>query len=94
MEYFSCGEMMQHLLCFRQQLLKIEMREDYRLKMDVKVFFGRKNVVVGELYLAFEVIAATFGVELDAVLLHKMGLMLMLVTEAVQTRLRSIDETA
>ena len=62
--------------------------------MDVEVFVRRKNVVVGELDLAVEILAAAFGVELYAMLRHGMGLMLVLVTEAVQTRLRSIDETA
>ena len=85
---------MQHLLCLRQQLLKVEMGEDKRLEMDVEVFVGRKNVVVSKLDLAVEVLAAAFGVELDTVLRHGMGLMLVLMTEAVRTRLRSIDETA
>ena len=85
---------MKCLLSLRQQFLKIEMREDYRLEMDVKVFLGRKNVVVGKLNLAFEVLAAAFGVELYAMLRHSMSFMLVLVTEAVHTRLRSIDKTA
>ena len=55
---------MKCLLSLRQQHLKIEMSEDYRLKMDVKVFLRRKNIVVGELDLAFEVLTAAFGVEL------------------------------
>ncbi len=94
MWYFSCGEIMKCLLSLRQQFLEIEMREDYRLEMDVKVFLRRKNVVFGELNLAFEVLAAAFGVELYAMLRPSVGLMLVLVTEAVHTRLRSIDKTA
>ena len=82
------------LLCLRQQLLKVEMDEDKRLEMDVKLFVRRKNIVVGELDLAIEVLAAAFGVELYAMLRHGVGFMLVLVTEAVHTRLRSIDKTA
>ena len=85
---------MPRLLCLRQQVLKIEMDEDKRLEMEFKVFLRRKNVVVGELNLAFEVLAAAFGVELYAMLRHGVGFMLVLVTEAVHTRLRSIDKTA
>ena len=94
MWYFSCSEMMQHLLCFRHQVLEVEMGEDKRWEKNVKVFLRRKNVVVGELNLAFEVLAAAFGVELYAMLRHSIGFMLVLVTEAVHTRLRSIDKTA
>ena len=61
------------------------MDEDKRLELDVKVFFGRKNVVVGELNLAFEVLTAAFGVELEAVLWHSVGLMLVLVAMAMHT---------
>lgn len=62
------------------------MTGDYRLEMNVKVLFlRRKNVVVGELNLAFEVLAAAFGVELYAMLRHGVGLILVLVTEAVHT---------
>lgn len=64
MEYFPGGEMMPRLLCLRQQLLKVEMEEDKRLEMVVKLFVKRKNEVIGELDLAVEVIAAAFGIEL------------------------------
>ena len=94
MEYFSCSEMMQHLLSLRQQFLKIEMREDYRLEMEFKVFLRRKNVVVGELNLAFEVLAAAFGVELEAVLWHSVGLILVLVAMAMHARLCRVNEAA
>ena len=94
MGYFSCGEMMPRLLCLRQQVLKIEMDEDKRLEMEFKVFLRRKNVVVGELNLAFEVLAAAFGVELKDVRVCEMRLVfvLMLMPHAVQARLRRIDE--
>ena len=85
---------MQHLLCLRHQVLEVEIGKDKRWEINVKVFFGRKNVVVGELNLAFEVLAATFGVVLYAMLRHSMGFMLVLVTEAVNTRLRSIYKIA
>ena len=64
MGYFSCGEMMKCLLYLRQQLLKIDMRKDYRLEMDVDVLVRRKNVVVGKLDLAVEIIATAFGIEM------------------------------
>ena len=86
--------MMQPLLCLRYQVLKVEMGEDNSWEKNVKVFFGRKNVVIGELNLAFEVLAATFSVELYAMLRHSVGFMLVLMTQAVHTRLRSIDKTA
>ena len=57
--------MMKGLLYLRQQLLKIEMCEDYRLKMDIIVFVRRKNVVVCKLDLAVKVLTTAFGVELD-----------------------------
>ena len=73
--------MMQGLLCLRQHLLKIEMSEDYRLEMDVDVLIRRKNVIVGKLDLAVEVIAAAFGIEMeDLVKRGRRRLMLMMVT--------------
>ena len=56
--------MMKCLLYLRQQLLKIDMRKDYRLEMDVDVLVRRKNVVVGKLDLAVEIIATAFGIEM------------------------------
>ena len=71
------------------------MTGDYRLEMNVKVLFvGRKNVVVGELNLAFEVLAAAFGVELDSVLWHSVGLMLVLMAMAMHARLCRVNEAA
>ena len=46
------------------------MHKDKRLEMDVEVFLGRKNVVVGELDLAVEVLAAAFGVELQDIIMQ------------------------
>ena len=94
MGYFSSREMMQHLLCLRQQVEDVEIGEGKRLKMNVKVFFGRKNVVVGELDQAFEVLAATFGIELQAMVLYKMNLMFVFVGQAMHTRFCRIDKTA
>ena len=56
--------MIKCLLYLRQQLLKIEMRKDYRLEMDVDVLVRRKNVVVSKLDLAVEIIATAFGIEM------------------------------
>jgi len=60
--------------------------------MDKEVFFGRKNIVVGELYLAFKLLAAAFGVKLEAVLRHSLGFMLVFVTETMEASLRSITK--
>ena len=86
--------MMPCLLCLRQQLLNVEMDEDKRLEMDVKLFVRRKNIVVGELDLAIEVLAAAFGVELEAVLWHSVGLMLVLMAMAMHARLCRVNEAA
>ena len=94
MGYFSGREMMENLLCLRQQVKDVKMGEGKGLKMNVKVFFGRKNVVVGELDEALEILAAAFGVELQVVMLYKMSLMLVFVGKAMHTRLCRIDETA
>ena len=94
MGYFSCVEIMPRLLCLRQQLLKVEMDEDKRLEKDVKLFFWKKNVVVSKLNLAFEVLATAFGVELEAVLWHSVGFMLMLVAMTMHARICRINKTA
>ena len=62
---------MPRLLCLRQQLLKVEMEEDKRLEMDVKLFLRRKNEVISKLDLAVEVVAATFSIELESIQLPK-----------------------
>jgi hypothetical protein len=61
------------------------MGEGKGLKMNVMVFVGRKNEVVGKLNHTFEILAAAFGVELQAVVLYKMSLMLMFVGKAMRT---------
>ena len=70
------------------------MGEGKGLKMNVMVFVGRKNEIVGELNHTFKVLAAAFGVELQSVVLDKMNLMLVFVGKAMHTRLCCIDETA
>ena len=82
--------MVERLLCLRQQFLKVKMSEDKRLEMDFGIFFWRKDVVVGELYLAFKLLAAAFGIKLEAVLRHSMGLVLVFVTETMEASLCSI----
>ena len=62
--------------------------------MNVKLFFGRKNEVVGELDEALVIFATTFGVELKSMVMNEMGLVLMLVVEAMQARLGSVDKAA
>ena len=87
--------MMPRLLCLRQQLLKVKMKEDKRLEMDVKLFVRRKNEAVGELDLAVEVIAAAFGIELhDIVRQSGFHFMLMIVSQTMHTIRGSIAETA
>ena len=93
MRYFLCREMMQHLLCLRQQLLKVVTNEDKRIELNIKVFLGRKNEVVGELNDTVEILAAAFGVELHRILMHEVGLVLMIVSQAMVARLSSINET-
>ena len=68
------------------------MDENKGQELDINMFFGRKNVVVGELDLAVEVLAAALGVELDGIVRHEMDLVLMLKT--MEARLCRIDETA
>ena len=45
------------------------MGQDEGLQAENQVFVGRKNVVVGELDLAVEVLAAAFGIELQDLML-------------------------
>ena len=78
----------------RVQLRQVEMGQEEGLKVDNQMLFGRKNVVVGELDEALEILAATFGVELQVVVLYKMSLMLVFVGEAMHTRFCRIDEAA
>ena len=94
MEYFSCREMIEGLLGLRQQVLKVEMGEDKRLEMNVKVFLWRKNIVIGKLDDAFKILTAAFGIELDFMRLHKMSLVFMFMGKAMRTRFCSIDETS
>ena len=70
------------------------MGEDKGLKMDVKVFFGRKNKVVGELDLALEVLAATLRIELYLMRLREMSFMFVLMLKAMGTSLRRLAEAA
>ena len=71
------------------------MREDYRLEMNVDVFVRRKNVVVGKLDLAVEVIAAAFGIEMeDLVKRDRLRFVLMMVTQAMHAFRGGIAETA
>ena len=70
------------------------MGEGKGLKMNVKVFVGRKNEVVGKLNHTLEVLAAAFGVELQAMVLYKTNLVLVFVGKAMHTRFRRVDETA
>ena len=70
------------------------MGQDEGLQVDHQVFIRRKNEVIGELYLAVEVLAAAFGVELEAVLWHSVGFMLMLVAMTMHARFCRINKTA
>ena len=95
MGYFSCREMMQGLLCLRHQVLQFEVNENKRLKMDVQMLVRRKNVVVGELDLAVEVVAAAFLFEMKHIVLCCMtSFVLMLMLKAMGTRLRRRDAKA
>ena len=96
MEYFSCREMMQGLLCLRHRVLQVEVDEDKRLKMDVQMLVRRKNVVVGELDLAVVIVAAAFGVIVDDVVRHVCNsrLMAVMMSHAMHTSCFGIDKTA
>lgn len=89
---------MEHLLRLWHQFLKAMMCKDQWLEMDVQMFFRRKNEVVRKLYLAIEILAATLGTELYLILLRQAGfmpvpmLMLVLMSLAMSTRLRRVDE--
>lgn len=66
------------------------MCQDKGLEMDVKVFFERKNEVVGELDFALEILAAAFCIELDFMWLREMSLVFVLMLKAMQARLRRL----
>ena len=76
---------MPRLLCLRQQLLKVEMEEDKRLEMDVKLFLRRKNEVISKLDLAVEVVATAFGIELESIQLPKVCFGLFVLMFMVET---------
>ena len=65
LERFSLGMVVKDHLHLVAQLRQIEMRQDKGLQADKQVFVGWKNEVVGELDFAVEILAATFGIELD-----------------------------
>ena len=77
-------------------LHQIQIRQDKGLQVDNQVFVRRKNEVVGELDDVVEVLAAAFGIELKDVGVCEMRLVFvhMLMSHAVQARLRRINETA
>ena len=71
------------------------MRQDDGLQVDNQVFVGRKNEVVGELYLTVEVVTATFGVEMHNIERQRgFHFMLMIVSQTMHTIRGSIAETA
>ena len=78
---------------FRQ----VEVGQNERLQADNQVLVRRKNIVVGELDFAVEVLAAAFGTELDDIMSHLMAfrrLVVMLVAEAMQATFSRFAETA
>ena len=84
--------------CLGAQFLQVEVGQKEGLQTDNQVFVWRKKVVVRELDLAVEVLAATFGAELDDIVRQVRFLVLMLVPvmmpQAMHTLRSSIDETA
>ena len=96
MGYFSCREVVKGLFCLWQLRQQVVVDEDKRLEMHTKMLFGRKNEVFGKLYLAFEVVAAAFGIELEFRGLCKICFgcyMVVLMVEAMQARLCCRVET-
>lgn len=71
------------------------MRQDNGLQVDNQVFVGRKNEVVGELYLTVEVVTATFGVEMHNIERQRgFHFMFMIMSQTMHTISGSIAETA
>ena len=70
------------------------MGQDEGMQADNQLFLWRKNEVIGELDFAIEVLATAFGVELEAVLWHSVGFMLMLVAMTMHARFCRINKTA
>ena len=58
------------------------------------MFVGRKNVFVGELDFALEVLAAALGIELGFMLLREMGFVVVLMVVAMQARFRRLAKAA
>ena len=78
MGYFSCRELLECQLCLWHQIKMGKMDKGKRLKMDVKMFFWRKNVVISELDFALEVFTTAFCIELNFMQLRKVDFMVML----------------
>ena len=76
------------------QFRQVKVREKEGLQADNQLFVGRKNVVVGELDLALEVLAATLGIELGFMLLREMGFVFVLMVVAMQARPRRLAKAA
>ena len=70
------------------------MDKDKRLDLDFKVFLWRKNEIVGELDDTVKVLTAAFGIELNDILMHEVGFVLVLMPHTMMARLRRINETS
>lgn len=86
-----------NLLDFLQQFHRIEMRQQGWLQENGNMFFRWKCVIVSELYLAVEIVAAAFFIEMNdiEVLLKLSGVHVAVrMVLAVFAKARSITETA
>ena len=77
-------------------LRQVQTGQDKGLQTDNQVFVWRKNIVVGELYLTVEVLAAAFGVELNDFLRQSWlcFLVVMMVSQTMYTFSGGIAKTA
>ena len=65
LERFPRGMVAENHAGLGAQFSQVEVGQKEGLQADNQVFVGRKNVVIGELDLAVEVLAAALGAELD-----------------------------
>ena len=79
------------------QVRQVKMGQDKGLQLDNQMFVGRKNIVVGELDLAVEVLAAALGIIMECLVLLKVcfgSFVLMFMVEAVHTLVCHYAKTA
>ena len=79
------------------QVRQVKMGQDKGLQLDNQMFVGRKNIVVGELDLAVEVLATALGIIMECFVLLKVcfgSFVLVFMVEAVHTLVCHYAKTA